>query len=522
MEKTPYDEIASVILDEGCDAQRAKLRISGKYSLKHVPSNAEVLNNVSPEKRELLRQTLKKKPIRTLSGVAVVAVMTSPAPCPHGRCLYCPTGIDSPQSYTGFEPAALRAKRSDYDPFSQVADRLNQLHTIGHDVEKAELIVMGGTFPARDEGYRKWFLKRSLDAMNSFGGSHEIGAGAIDEAQKINETARVRNVGITFETRPDFAREEHVDMILKLGGTRIEMGVQTLKEEVYKKMNRGHTLEDVVSSTRIVKDAGLKVGYHMMPGLFSNYAEEIEMFRELFSSSDFKPDMLKIYPTLVLKGTGLYKMWEKSEFIPMDQEETIGLIVEVKKRLPKWIRTMRIQRDIPAGLIEAGVKKGNLGELVQERLEESGVRCRCIRCRDAGHLDYKEGVKSSELEILVESYEASMGREIFVSMEDISNDVIAGYLRLRFPSHTAHRHEVDETTALVRELKVLGRALRIGERDSGGKQHMGIGRSLLERCEDISRDAGRKRLLVTSAIGTREYYRKSGFMRIGPYMGKDL
>jgi elongator complex protein 3 len=268
MDPAIYAEIADEIL-AGAGVSKAKARVCKRHGLESFPTNADILGVLPEGTRRLLLPVLMKKPVRTLSGVAIVAVMTSPAPCPHGRCSYCPTGVDSPQSYTGFEPAALRGRRSEFDPFVQVSERLCQLQTIGHNVDKVELIIMGGTFPARDPGYQEWFVRRCFDAMNSFGSLHEITYSNITESQRANETSSVRNVGVTFETRPDFAREEHVDGMLVLGGTRLEMGVQTLHDDVYKKMNRGHTVQAVIEATQIVKDAGLKLGYHMMPGLFS-------------------------------------------------------------------------------------------------------------------------------------------------------------------------------------------------------------------------------------------------------------
>ncbi len=415
----------------------------------------------------------------------------------------------------------MRAKRLDYDPFVQVSERLKQLQDIGHNIEKAELIVMGGTFSARPIEYQEWFVKRCFDALNSFG-DRPLSGKSLKDSHSTNERALVRNVGLTIETRPDYAKESHVDRMLTLGATRVELGVQTLKDRVYEKVKRGHKVEDVSRATQIAKDAGLKVCYHMMPGLFSSSKEDLEMFEYLFHSPDFKPDMLKIYPLLILEETELHESWKRGEIKPPDDEYCVDLIVEIKKRIPRWVRTMRIQRDIPADLIVSGLKKGNLGELVQKRLEEEGIKCRCIRCREICHVAHRKAIIHGELEFLEESYMASKGLEYFISAEDKESDSIAGYLRLRLPSSLAHRVEIDSSTAVVRELKVLGRALKIGEKSRGTEQHRGIGRRLLDRAEEISKSKGRESLNVLSAVGAREYYRKFGYERAGPYMTKEL
>ncbi len=499
----------------GCgrsEVQRVKHQVARELGMSRIPPNSTVLRYATPEERRRLLPLLRLKPVRTLSGVAVVAVMAKPAPCP-GECIYCPKGKDAPQSYTGEEPAALRARSLGYEPFSQVHARLLQLRETGHAVSKVELIVMGGTFPALPSEYRRWFIKECLDAMSSFPGEER--SRTLEEAIARNERAGVRNVGITLETRPDYCRREHVDEMLEMGVTRVELGVQSLSEEVYRRVKRGHTLEDVVEATRVLKDAGLKVCYHMMPGLFSTPQEDLEMFRELFSSSAYMPDMLKLYPALVLPGTELHRLWKEGEFTPYSTEEAVRVIAEVKSMLPPWVRTMRIQRDIPARLIAAGVKKSNLAELVQRRLEETGRRCRCIRCREVG----RRGVEVAEPLLRIRTYTASGGRELFLSIED-EQEVLLAYLRLRYPSESAHRWEV-EGSAVVRELRVLGEALPLGERGSSA-QHRGYGRWLLEEAERLAAEAGYRRVLVTSAIGTREYYRRLGYERYGAYMAKEL
>lgn len=514
-EKALQDIVAGILA--GGEVGRVKKEVAGRYGLSRMPANPEILG-AAGERRPQLEPVLRKKPVRSLSGIAVVAVMARPYRCP-GECIYCPQGEGAPKSYTGLEPAAMRARRLGYDPFLQVRDRLNQLRQTGHSVDKAELIVMGGTFNYQPRRYRRWFLRRCLDAMNSFGGD-ERGSRTLREAQLRNERAGVRCVGITFETRPDYSMEEHIDEMLELGVTRVELGVQSIIDGVYEKVRRGHTLEDVVRATQLLRDAGLKVGYHMMPGLFAGYDEDLEQFRRLFSSPGFRPDFLKIYPSLVLKGTELYGLWRRGEYTPLGDEEALRLIVEIKRLLPKWVRVMRIQRDIPSQLIEAGVKKSDIGARVYSLLGDS---CRCIRCREAGH-KVRRGIHVDwgRVEVLDEVYEASQGREHFISVEDVENDILVAYLRLRFPSSAAHRDEVDGGTALVRELRVLGRALPLGVRDRGEEQHRGLGKKLLAMAEMKVEEKGFRRLLVTSAIGTRDYYMRLGYTRLGPYMGKEL
>lgn len=508
-------------LKKGRELAKLKKEVAGRYALPRLPTNPEILE-AAGEERGMLEAILRKKPVRSLSGIAVVAVMAGPYPCP-GRCIYCPQGENVPKSYTGLEPAAMRASRLNYDPFLQVRDRLKQLWQTGHSVDKIELIVMGGTFNAQPPSYKRWFINRCFEAMNTFGSEVvEGGNGTLEEVQRRNESSRVRCVGLTFETRPDYAMEEHADEMLEMGVTRVELGVQSIIPGVYEKVKRGHTVEDVVRATRVLKDAGLKVGYHMMPGLFADFEEDLKQFRELFTNPDFKPDFLKIYPTLVLKGTELYDLWKKGEYEPYDDEEALRLVVEIKKLLPKWVRVMRIQRDIPSQLIQAGVKKSHLGARVYSLLKDT---CRCIRCREVG-LKTRYGktktVDWQRAEVVEEVYDASEGEEHFISVEDVENDILIAYLRLRFPSSKAHRREVEGNTAIVRELRVLGRALPLGVRESEERQHRGLGERLLLRAEEKAREKGCHRILITSAIGTRPYYRRHGYSRCGPYMGKSL
>ncbi len=491
---------------------RLKAKLCKKHRLARVPANHEALARVPEEYREVVEPFLKNKPMRTMSGVAPIAVMTSPFDCPHGRCSYCPggTSVNTPQSYTGQEPAALRGAMYDYDPFKQTSSRMRQLQCIGHHTNKVDLIVMGGTFTSRPPEYQRSFVKRCFDAMN------EEESSDIDEAHRRNETAKSRCVGLTVETRPDWFAKPQMELALSLGATKVEFGVQILDDTVLDGVKRGHHVKEVAVATRLAKDAGLKVAYHIMPGLPGSSPErDLESFRTMIEDERFKPDMLKIYPTLVVKGTELHKMWVEGRYSPMSLEATIGLLAEIKKMTPPWIRILRIQRDIPVKLIEAGAKKSHLRQLVMQKLKDEGTPCRCIRCREVGRRTGVKDSKPSEAELVTVEYATSGGKEMFVSYEAPSCDSLVGYARLRLPS-------MDAKAALLRELHIYGQMMPFSERSSTGWQHLGFGEKLLEECESRSMAAGYQRLRVTSGVGARAYYRRFGYEHDGAYMSKPL
>ncbi len=502
-------EIAVAIAESGISRAESinelKKEISRKYALRGVPRNSDVLNSSDDELQ--LKERLKRKRMRTASGVAPVAVMTSPYPCPHGKCIMCPGGpsseFASPQSYVGKEPAAIRAAQLGFDPYEQVKVRLHQLKEIGHDFEKVDLILMGGTLTARPLDYQRWFVKRCLDALKEVG-------------------EEIRNTGMTFETRPDYAKEAEIDRMLELGATKVELGVQHVNNRILENISRGHSVDDSIEANRKARDSALKVGFHLMPGLPGSTIEaDKKMFERIFRDSHFKPDYLKIYPTLVVKGTKLYDMWKNGEYEPMREEEAIEIIAYAKRITPKWVRIQRIQRDIPAQYIEAGVKKSNLRQLVNERLHEMGCKCRCIRCREAGLSRLMGIVADNEnINFLSERYEACGGTEFFLSYEDVEKDILIALLRLRFP-FAPHREELRDA-ALVRDLHVYGELVALGERKEHSWQHRGYGARLLRKAEEMAIDRGYHRIAVMSGIGVREYYEKFGYKREGPFMVKKL
>jgi len=541
------DDIIEGKISTRRDLEVRKRQLCRELKLSRFMSNADILEYASEEEKELVSDTLKKKPTRTKSGVAIVAVMCHPHKCPHGRCLYCPESDIAPPSYTGEEPAALRGRMFEYPPYVQCFNRLAQLKKIGHPIDKVELIIMGGTFPSRDLCYQEWFVSQCLKAMTDFGlildnnAEFEINKKLIREFEKdvvktyppndyvliediqlANENSKVRCVGMTFETRPDYCKKEHINRMLDFGVTRVELGVQTLSDKLYEKVKRGHTIADVIESNQLLRDSAIKVAMHMMPGLFVRQKEDLKMFKQLFSDENFKPDMLKIYPCLVTKGSEIYDMWQEGIYRPYNDEEAVDLIVEIKKILPKWVRTMRIQRDIPSTLIEAGVQKSNLGELVYNKLDENHINCQCIRCREIGHKKTNENYALEDFRLFKESYTACGGEETFISIEDKNEESIAGFLRFRIPSQNTFRPEITDKTALIRELHVYGNMIQIGDKNPSIGQHTGFGEKLLMEAENLAIDNDKDEIAIISGIGTRNYYRKFGYERKGPYMAKKL
>ena len=548
--RTIIDDILNGKISTRRDLEVEKRQLCRDLKLSRFMSNADILEYAKPEEKEIVSGILKKKPTRTMSGVAIVAVMCHPHKCPHGRCFYCPESDIAPPSYTGEEPAALRGRMYEFHPYVQCFNRLKQLKKIGHPIDKVELIIMGGTFPSRDLCYQEWFTSQCLKAMTDFGliienkpdnfeynldydeiRGFEKGVlksyppsdyVLIDDVQKANENSKVRCVGMTFETRPDYCKQEHINRMLDFGVTRVELGVQTLSDDLYVKIKRGHTIADVVEANQLLRDSAIKVAMHMMPGLFVDEKQDLKMFKQLFSDDNFKPDMLKIYPCLVTKGSELYDLWKEGEYAPYTDEEAVDLIVKIKKILPKWVRTMRIQRDIPSTLIEAGVKKSNLGELVYNRLEKDHISCQCIRCREIGHKKTTQAYTLDDFELFKETYTACEGVENFISIEDINEESIAGFLRLRFPSKNHFRDEITDRTALVRELHVYGNMIKIGDKNPKIGQHTGFGEKLLKEAENMAIDNGKEEVAIISGIGSRNYYRKFGYEKVGPYMMKKI
>jgi elongator complex protein 3 len=444
-----------------------------------------------------------KKMSRTISGVTPVAVMAKPFACP-GKCVYCPSSPDAPKSYTVESPAVLRARKCNFEPSRQVEFRLSTLADMGHALDKVELIIMGGTFLAYPQEYQYQFIKDCYDALNG------TPSDSLEEAKKLNETARHRCVGLCIETRPDFCGEEEIRRMLDFGATRVELGVQTLDDEIHRVTKRGHGVAEVISATRLLKDYGFKVYYHWMPGLPGSTPEyDLELSQRLFNEGYFHPDGLKLYPTLVVAGSELENWYRSGYYQPYSDEEMIDLLINIKSLIPNYVRIPRLMRDIPSKFIVAGCKDLALRGIIKKRMNEMGIECKCTRCREYGHR-LRDGWEIGEPLLTRLDYETYGGQEIFLSYED-ENETLFGLLRLR----------VTGSMALIRELHVFGSEVPLGKRQEQAAQHRGLGEKLLRKAEKIAREefhAGK--LSILSGIGARDYYRPFGYHLEGAYMVK--
>lgn len=503
---------------------------SKKYRLKNQPRLTDIINSIPDQYKKYLLPKLKAKPVRSASGVSIVALESIPHRCPHiaytgNICVYCPGGPDSDfeysaQSYTGYEPTSMRAIRARYDPYEQCRGRIEQLKQLGHSVDKVEYIVMGGTFMSLPKDYRENFITQMHNALSGYNGSD------LDEAIKYSQESQTKCVGITIETRPDYCTETHLDDMLRYGCTRLEVGVQSIYEDVARDTNRGHTVQSVCETFAVAKDAGYKIVSHMMPDLPNVGLErDLEQFIEYFENPAFRTDGLKIYPTLVIRGTGLYELWKTGRYQSYNANVLVDLVARIMALIPPWTRIYRVQRDIPMPLVTSGVDNGNLRELALARMKDFGTTSRDIRTREVGIQEIHSKIQPDQVELIRRDYYANGGWETFLAYEDPKQDILIGLLRLRKASkkYTYRKEFTKQKTSIIRELHVYGSVVPLHSRDPRKFQHQGFGTLLMEEAERIAREEhGSEKISVISGVGVRNYYARLGYELDGPFMSKAI
>jgi elongator complex protein 3 len=454
---------------------------------------------------------IRMKPVRTLSGVTVVTVLTKPYPCP-GKCIFCPTDVRMPKSYLPDEPGAMRGLHHNFDPYDQVHARVEALKAVGHPTDKVELLILGGTWSAYRRDYQEWFVKRCFEALNG------VESTSLTSAQSINETAGHRSVGLVIETRPDHIDRDELAWLRYLGVTKVQLGVQSLDDRILEMNKRGHSVEDTRQAVSLLRAAGFKIVLHWMPNLYgATLDSDREDFKRLWV--DLCPDELKIYPNQLLENAELYEYWQRGEFHPYTTEELIDLIADIKTSIPRYCRVNRVIRDIPSTNVVEGNKRTSLRQDIQLEMKNRGTRCQCVRCREVR----SETVSATELQREDLVFNCDGFEEHFLSY-NTSDDKLAGFLRLSLHGSNSPDPELSDLTgaAIIREVHVYGQSLEMGDKRSGSAQHAGLGTSLLVEAESVARKNGFRKLAVISAVGTRQYYLGRGFQRGELYLVKDL
>jgi len=503
----------------------------------------ELLKNKSIKENKQLEMLFIKRRIRTLSGVAPIAVLTKPYECP-GKCVYCPTEKAMPKSYLSNEPAVMRAQLCNFNPFKQVGLRIQALENNGHNTNKLELIIMGGTWDYFPEKYKLWYIyacfkaannpainiknkKISIDKKIKLKTQTQVTWEDLKKEQKKNETAKHRIVGLTLETRPDYVTEKTCWEMRKFGCTRVEIGVQHLDDKILTLNKRGHGVKETIQATKLLRQFGFKITYHMMPNLpGSTVAKDLKMFRDLFSNPEFQPDLIKIYPCVVTQGSELYKWWKAGKYKSYTDKQLRNLLIKIKEEIiPYYVRIIRVIRDIPEESIVAGNKITNLRHLLH-------AKCKCIRCREVGHSSQKHlNKKPLKHKLFIQKYKAGNGMEYFLSYESADRKILYAFLRLRIP-HTQQNNKTAKQQGnkfdwvknipMIREIHTYGQMVPVGSKIKSASQHKGLGKKLILEAEKITKKSGFKQIAVISGIGVRNYYRKLGFKLKNIYLVKSL
>jgi len=483
----------------------------GKHTLVWVLRQQAQAQGHPPD--PVMLRKIRMKPGRTLSGVTTVTVLTKPHPCP-GECIFCPEAECMPKSYLPDEPGAMRGVQHDFDPFAQTESRLQSLEAIGHPTDKIELLILGGTWSAYPQDYQKMFIRRCLDAMNG------RQAPSLEEAQRWNEDAPHKNVGMVLETRPDSIDRDEIARMRALGATKVQMGVQSLDDAILVRNKRGHSVDESREAVRLLRAAGFKIVLHWMPNLLGASLEsDREDFQKLWSDEDMRPDEIKIYPTQLLRNAELYHVWERGDYQPYSTQELIDLISDLKRTIPRYCRVNRVIRDIPSGNIVAGNKRTSLRQDIQSVMKARGLRCQCIRCREVRGRE----VDPDELHHEDLAYRAGGAEEHFLSY-NTPDDFLAGYLRLSLPGSRSPDTGLAglKDAAIIREVHIYGQSLSVGRSVEGAAQHVGLGSSLIDEAESLAFKAGFPTMAIIAALGTRGYYRRLGYHLDGTYMVKQL
>ncbi|MFH0857058.1 MAG: tRNA uridine(34) 5-carboxymethylaminomethyl modification radical SAM/GNAT enzyme Elp3 [bacterium] len=508
---------------------QAKREIASKFR-RSIPLNSELIEayhkylaKTNSAADTALLAILKRRRVRTGSGVAPVAILTKPYPCP-GKCFYCPNEKGMPKSYLSNEPAVMRAIISKFDPVKQIKTRIKALEANGHPTDKIEIIIMGGTWSYLPKSYQLNYIIKCFETCNEIGNPASVEThrnASLQKLQKQNEKSDHRIVGLTLETRPDYITEKEIQTMREFGCTRVELGVQAVDDKILSVNRRGQGVKEIIDATRMLREAGFKICYHMMVNLpGSDPEKDFQMFKELFKNPAFQPDQIKIYPCVITKNAPLYRWYKSGKYKPYTDKELLKLLIKIKENIPPYVRVIRVIRDIPSTSIVAGNKISNLREMIQKKMNSNKKSCQCIRCREIGNR------KIAGCKMIIREYYAGGGKEYFLSYEDVKQDKLIAFLRLRISSGSQRlpfsQAGTGERFSIIREVHTYGPAIEISKRASGAAQHIGLGKKLIKKAELIARKNKCKKIAVISGVGVRSYYRRLGYGLQNTYMVKKI
>jgi len=511
------------------DLYKIQREIAKKNNSQFIPNDVlikqyrKILKEKGIEENEKILSLFRLKATRSLSGIVVVSVLTKPYNCP-GKCLYCPTESGTPKSYLKNEPAVARALLCNYNPYTQVFARLKSLNDIGHSIDKINIRIIGGTWSYYDKKYQNWFIKQLFKAVNDFGRTRKSDLNkSLEQLQKQNEKAKSRIVEISIETRPDFINVNEIKRLRKYGVTKVELGIQSIYDDVLRFNRRGHLNDKNIQATKILKDAGFKISYQVMPNLpKSNFKRDLKMFEQVFENENHKPDYLKIYPLAIVKSAPIYKKYKKGSLKVYSKKDLIKLIKKIKTSVPYFVRIERIIRDIPASdIVEGGAKITNLRQIIATEMKKENKQCKCIRCRQITN-----NFKNDDFKLFIDEYNASDGKEYFISYETKNRKKLASILRLRIPSQyfekKKHFLNILNDAAIIREIHTYGLQTEVSKNQKTSPQHKGYGKKMLKKAEQIVKENGLKKIAVISGVGARPYFRALGYKLKDSYMVKNL
>ena len=495
-----------------------------------------------------LEKHLISKAMRSESGVLVISVIMPPDnfSCAYD-CHYCPNDPRYSRSYYHGEPTVMRGAQNDFDGYKQFYDRALSYFINGHNIDKVECIILGGTFDCYDPKISEHFMTQLYYAANNvFSNQMNLSlCGSLEEEIIKNENALCHIIGVTIETRPDKISKHQMRNLRRYGVTRVQIGIQHTDDQLLDKLNRQCNQKQIIRAIKLLKDNCFKVDIHLMPDLpDSNIKKDYDMFHKIIFDPDYQADQWKIYPCNVLEFTKIKEWYDSGKYVPYAEthfEEFFNMLIWVLQSTPPWIRINRIQRDFPGNYIEGGNKYTNLRQMLDAEMNKNNFKSKEIRWNEVK----SDTTYIHQAKLIRCDYKGSDGHDIFLSHKSCSckfcfkfffyqiisfllgligihysyygcgnENKIYSFLRLRFNQKNYENcfSSIYQNKAKIRELHVYGKVNDTYSKDNHkSSQHLGFGKQLMKEAEILAKCFKCDGMMVIAGIGTRNYYRKLGY-----------